>query len=261
MNLINPSHSSSQQDSKLTGKVVLITGASRRIGAIIARHLHVQGMNLVLHYRQSFENARCLQAELCAHRPDSVILLQAELRDTAHLSRLVSQTIEHYGRLDVLINNASVFYPTPIGTVTENQWEELMGSNLKYHFFLSQAAAPYLNETGGCIINLIDIHAERPLKHHSVYCVSKAGLVMLTKSLAKELAPAIRVNAISPGAILWAEEREANVQLQDSIISSTALKRRGEPLDIARVVLFLIRDADYITGEVIAVDGGRTLEQ
>lgn len=248
------------QDYVSREKVVLITGGVKRVGATIARHLHSLGMNLVLHYRHSEKAAHQLQTELQTQRPQSVLLLQADLLHTPKLTRMVQQIIEHYGRLDVLINNASTFYPTPIGQATENHWEDLIGTNVKVPFFLSQAAAPHLTAVQGCIINLVDIHADRPLKQHTIYSTAKAGLVMVTKSLARELGPQVRVNAIAPGAILWPENDLDEVAKQ-RIISSIPLKRHGDPNDIARAVEFLIQDAGYITGHVITIDGGRSLNQ
>lgn len=241
----------------LSNKVVLITGAAHRIGATTARMLHAEGMNILLHYRHSRDAAESLQTELNAIRTDSVHLIQADLHDSARLPALVEQAIQIWGRLDVLINNASSFYATPIGTVTETQWDDLIGSNLKAPFFLSQAAAPYLRQQHGCIVSIVDIHAERPLKEFPVYSMAKAGLVMLTKSLACELGPEVRVNAVAPGAILWPEnlgEKE-----KEKIISRTFLKRQGAPEDIARAILYLIRDAGYMSGQVLTVDGGRSL--
>ena len=241
----------------LTNKVVLITGAAHRIGATTARMLHAEGMNILLHYRHSREAAEALQTELNDLRPDSVSLLQADLHDTQSLSGLVEEAIKIWGRLDVLINNASSFYPTPIGSVTEAQWDDLIGSNLKAPLFLSQAAAPHLRQHQGCIVSIVDIHAERPLKEFPVYSMAKAGLVMLTKSLACELGPEVRVNAVAPGAILWPEHLgEAE---KEKIISRTFLKRQGAPEDIARTILYLIRDAGYVSGQVLTVDGGRSL--
>jgi len=245
---------------QLTDKVGLITGSGKRIGAAIARQLHANGMKIVLHYNHSRAEAQTLQAELNAQRPESVILLSGNLRDLTQLDKMVQQVIEHYERLDVLINNASSFYPTPISKVAESDWEELLGTNLKAPFFLCQAAVPHLQKTHGCIINLADIHALRPLKTHSVYSIAKAGLVMLTKTLANELGPEIRVNAIAPGAILW-PDNDMNDTTKQQIISKIALKCHGNAQDIAKTVLFLVRDANYITGQIIAVDGGRTLNQ
>jgi pteridine reductase len=239
-------------------KTVLLTGGARRIGAAIARTLHRAGMNLALHYRSSGEEAAALRDELNRRRADSVILLQADLRDTASLPALVEQTIARWGRLDALINNASSFYPTPLGRTTEADWDDLLASNLKAPFFLSQAAAPPLRAVEGSIINLVDIYARRPLENHPVYCAAKAGLAMLTRSLAWELGPAVRVNGIAPGAILWPEQ-EISEATKAQLLSRIPLRRRGEPEDIASTVLFLLQDARYITGQIIAVDGGRSL--
>jgi pteridine reductase len=241
----------------LTNKVVLITGAAHRIGATTARMLHAEGMNILLHYRHSREAAEALQAELNDIRPDSVSLLQADLHDTPGLPDLIENAIKVWGQLDVLINNASSFYATPIGTVTEEHWDDLIGSNLKAPLFLSQAAAPYLRQHQGCIVSIVDIHAERPLKEFPVYSMAKAGLVMLTKSLACELGPEVRVNAVAPGAILWPENLGESEK--EKIISRTFLKRQGAPEDIAKAILYLIRDAGYVSGQVLTIDGGRSL--
>src|SRR3569833_3390651 len=240
-----------------TDQVALITGAAQRVGAEIARELHRSGMRVIIHYRASADAAQTLQEELLAARPDSAALLRADLLDTAALPALVAAAEQQWGRLDALINNASSFYPTAIGTITETQWDDLMGSNLKASLFLSQAAAPLLAAQQGNIVNIVDIHAERPLKGYPLYCAAKAGLAMLTKALARELAPTIRVNAVAPGAILWPEH--ASEETRRAIISRTALKRQGDPRDIARTVRFLVTEADYITGQIITVDGGRSL--
>ena len=241
----------------LSNKVVLISGAAHRLGATTARMLHGEGMNILLHYRHSRDAAEALQTELNDIRPDSIKLLQADLHDTQSLPGLIEEAVNAWDRLDVLINNASSFYPTPIGSVTEAQWDDLIGSNLKAPLFLSQAAAPYLRQHQGCIVSIVDIHAERPLKEFPVYSMAKAGLVMLTKSLACELGPEVRVNAVAPGAILWPENLgEAE---KEKIISRTFLKRQGAPDDIARAILYLVRDAGYVSGQVITVDGGRSL--
>lgn len=242
----------------LAGRVALITGAAHRIGAHIARTLHAQGMQLVLHYRNSREAAKKLQQELNEQRPDTVVLVGADLLDHATLAAVVADAHSAWKRLDVLINNASSFYPTPVGSVTETQWNDLFGTNLKAPFFLSQAAAPHLKASRGCIVNIVDIHADRPLKRYPVYSMAKAGLVMLTRALACELGPEVRVNAVAPGAILW-PEHDMDQVTQQRIISRTFLKRQGSPEHIARAVLFLIRDADYTSGQVITVDGGRSL--
>lgn len=244
--------------NNVTGKVALITGAAHRVGAMIARALHAQGMNLVLHYRHSGAAAQQLQTELHAVRAGSVVLVQADLLDTAGLPTLINTALGAWQRLDVLVSNASSFYPTPVGGVTEAQWDDLMGSNLKAPFFLAQAAAPYLAQQHGCVVNIVDIHADRPLKAYPVYSIAKAGLVMLTKALARELGPEVRVNAVAPGAILW-PEHDLDAAAKDYIIARTALKRQGTPHDIAQAVLFLIRDAGYISGHVLTVDGGRSL--
>ena len=241
----------------LANKVALITGAAHRIGAVTARQLHAEGMNILLHYRNSRKAAEALQSELNALRADSVHLIQADLHETNKLPALVDHAIQIWGQLDVLINNASSFYATPVGAVTETQWEDLIGSNLKAPFFLSQAAAPYLQQQHGCIVNIVDIHAERPLKKFPVYSMAKAGLVMLTKSLACELGPEVRVNAVAPGAILWPENLGESEK--EKIISRTFLKRQGAPEDIAGAILYLIRDAGYMSGQVLTVDGGRSL--
>ncbi len=242
----------------LQDRVVLITGAARRVGAVIAETLHQQGMNVVLHYRGSAAAAQALCDTLNRRRPDSAITLACDLRDTDALPALAARAGARWGRLDALVNNASSFYPTPVGTITTQHWDDLLGSNLKAPLFLSQAAAGALRQRSGCIVNITDIHAQRPLKSYPVYSIAKAGLVMLTRSLARELGPEIRVNAVAPGAIMWPEE-EMDEIVKQRIIGRTALKRQGRPVDVARAVLFLIRDADYISGEVIAVDGGRLL--
>lgn len=246
------------QKGTLHDQVVLITGGVQRIGAVIARTLHKEGARLVLHYRGSRDAAHALQNELNALRADSVVLVRADLLDQAALPAVIGDALATWGRLDVLINNASSFYPTHLGSVTATEWDDLMGTNLKAPFFLSQAAAPHLKQQRGCIVNIADIHADRPLKRFPVYSIAKAGLVMLTKSLACEMGPEVRVNAIAPGAILW-PEREIDEVTQQRIVSRTFLKRQGDPEDIARAVLFLIRDANYTSGQVITVDGGRSL--
>ncbi len=249
-----------QNPESLAGRCALITGAAHRIGAAIARTLHAVGMDLVLHYRSSARAAETLQGELQTQRADSVRLIQADLHDTTRLDPLIAETVDFKGRLDLLVNNASSFYPTPLAEADEAVWDDLIGSNLKAPFFLSRAAAPHLQRTEGCIINLVDIHAQRPLKDHPIYSVAKAGNAMLVKSLARELGPEVRVNGVAPGAILWPEQGLAP-ETQEEILSRTALKRAGSPDDIAKTLLFLVRDADYITGQILAVDGGRTLQQ
>ncbi len=244
--------------ASLAGRAALITGAAQRIGATTARMLHSAGLDLTLHYRSSAADAQALAEALNAQRAESVQLLRADLLNTAELPGLVEKCVERWGRLDVLVNNASSFYPTALGSVTETEWQDLLGTNLKAPFFLTQAAAPHLREQHGCVINMVDIHAKRPLKGYPVYSIAKAGLVSMTRALARELGPEVRVNAVAPGAILW-PERGMDEALRREIISRTALKRPGEPEDIARAILFLIRDALYTTGEVLVVDGGRSL--
>ena len=241
-------------------KVALITGGARRVGAAIGRLLHQGDMNLMVHYRSSAEAARALQTELAARRPDSVALVQADLLNAASLPAMVNETLQQFGRLDVLINNASSFFPTVIGEITEREWDDLVGTNLKTPLFLSQAAAPHLRKSHGCIVNIIDIHADRPMRNYLVYSLAKGGLVALTRSLAAELGPEVRVNGVSPGAILWPEdERWSDELARQRIVQTTLLKRMGDPEDIARTVRFLVFDAPYVTGQVIAVDGGRSI--
>ena len=244
--------------NQLAGKVALITGGAKRLGNAIAHALHQQGAQLVIHYRSSQASAETLVAELNALRPHSAIALSCDLLDTHTLPQLIRGTIQQFGRLDILINNASSFYPTPIGSINEQQWDDLLGSNLKAPLFLAQAAAPHLRATQGLILNMVDIHAQRPLPEHTVYCLAKAGLVMLTKSLARELGPDIRVNAIAPGPVLWPEQ-EMSSGLQQEIISKTALKRQGTPQDIALAALYFAKDAPYVTGQILAIDGGRSI--
>ncbi|MDH3342169.1 MAG: pteridine reductase [Gammaproteobacteria bacterium] len=248
----------STPEKTMNKKVVLITGGAKRIGAETARTLHSAGMNIVIHYRSSQQEADELVYELNELRADSAHVVQADLDDELAYGKLIEDTVEKWGQLDVLINNASSFFPTEIGSITLGHWHNLMNSNLKAPLFLSQAATPFLKETRGCIINMVDIHAFRPMKKHPVYCAAKAGLAMLTQSLAKELGPEIRVNGIGPGAILW-PENDMDESTKQHIIERTALKRHGEPKDIAKAILFLVRDADYITGHIVPVDGGRSL--
>jgi pteridine reductase len=239
------------------GKVVLITGGAKRVGAATCRRLHSAGANLMLHYRVSAGEARLLQAELNHQRKDSVALIQADLLDTAKLPAMVEQTVQSFGRLDALVNNASSFFQTPVGEITAAAWEDLIGTNLRAPLFLAQAAAPALRKALGAIVNITDIHAERPLKNYVVYSVAKAGLVGLTRSLARELAPEVRVNAVAPGPILWPDDESFDELSRQRIISHTPLKREGTPEDIAKAVHFLLADATYVTGETINVDGGR----
>jgi pteridine reductase len=239
------------------GKVVLITGGAKRVGAAICRKLHAAGANLMLHYRASAGEARLLQAELNHQRKDSVALIQADLLDLGKLPSLIDQTVQTFGRLDALINNAASFYPTPVGDISAEDWDNLIGADLRAPLFISQAAAPALKKTGGAIVNITDIHAERPLKNYVLYSIAKAGLVGLTRSLARELAPEVRVNAVAPGPILWPDDESFDELSRQRIISHTPLKREGTPEDVARAVLFLLVDAPYVTGETINVDGGR----
>jgi pteridine reductase len=244
-------------DNPLDDKVALITGGAHRLGAAVARTLHAEGMKLVIHYLTSEKAAHALQQELHQNRPDSVMLVRGDLNNGEKpLKNLVYETVDSFDRLDVLINNASRFYPTPLGQATEESWDDLVGTNLKAPFFLAQAAAPHLKKTAGCIVNIADIYGDRPLKNYPIYSLAKAGLIMLTKSLARELGPTVRANAIAPGVILWPEVGMDEMSKQ-RIISRTPLKRSGEPEDIARTALFLIRDGSFITGQVIGVDGGR----
>jgi pteridine reductase len=241
-------------------KVALITGGARRVGAAVCRSLHGAGLDLMVHYRSSADDARALQAELNAVRPESVALVQADLLNISSLPTMVNDTVRQFGRLDVLINNASSYYPTPVGEVGEDEWEDLMGTNLKTPLFLSQAAAPHLKRNHGCIVNIVDIHADRPMRNYLVYSVAKGGLLALTRALASELGPEVRVNGVSPGVILWPEdERWSDEVARQRIIHTTLLKRVGEPEDIARTVRFLVLDAPYVTGQIIAVDGGRSI--
>ncbi len=239
-------------------KVVLITGGAKRVGAAICRRMHASGANLMLHYRASAGEARLLQAELNGVRADSVALIQADLLDIAKLPSLVDQTVQRFGRLDALVNNASSFFSTPMGEILPAQWEDLIGTNVRAPLFLSQAAAAALRKSQGAIVNITDIHGERPLRHYVVYSIAKAALTGLTRSLARELAPEVRVNAVAPGPILWPDDAEQFDEVsRQRIISHTPLKREGTPDDIARAVHFLLEDAPYVTGETINVDGGR----
>lgn len=244
----------------MQGKVVLVTGGAKRVGAAISRRLHAAGANIALHYRSSAHDALALQAELNALRPDSVLCVQADLLNLPDLPRLVYEAISHFGRLDGLVNNASSFYATTLEEADEAHWNDLLGTNLKAPLFLAQAAASELRLRGGAIVNIVDIHAERPMQGHLLYSVAKAGLVALTKALAQELAPQVRVNAVAPGVIVWPEQGDwDNEARRQQIVAHTLLKREGEPDDIAKTVQFLLSQAPYITGQVIAVDGGRSI--
>jgi Dehydrogenases with different specificities (related to short-chain alcohol dehydrogenases) len=242
----------------LVDRCVLVTGGARRLGAAIARRLHAGGASVAVHYRSSAAEAAALVESLNAARPRSAASFACDLRDLDALPRLVTDVVDRFGRLDVLVNNASSFYPTPVGTITSAQFADLVDTNLRAPLFLSQAATPALRETHGLILNMADIHGERPLRHHTAYSAAKAGLVMLTKSLARELGPEIRVNAIAPGPILWPEHGMTD-DLRREIVSKTALGRSGSPDDIARAAWFFAAEAPFVTGQVLAIDGGRSL--
>ncbi len=236
----------------------MVTGASRRIGAAIATRLHEAGAQVAIHYRESIDEARGLRDALAGARGGSAEIFRADLRENDQRNKLVTSVVDWSGGLDILVNNASSFYPTPIGSITDEQWSDLLDTNLKAPLFLAQAACPHLRKRGGAIVNLIDVHAKRPLRHHAVYGAAKAGLAMLTRSLAKDLAPEVRVNGVAPGAIMW-PERGMTREVKQKIIEQIPLKRSGLPEDIASCVLYLVRDAVYVTGEIIAVDGGRSI--
>ena len=243
------------------GKVVLVTGGAKRVGAAICRMLHYAGASVAVHYRSSRAEAEALAAELNALRAGSVHCFQADLLQTPSLPALVQQIVQHFRRLDAVINNASSFYPTPLGEISGADWDDLIGTNLRAPLFLAQAAASELRHNHGAIVNIVDIHAERPMQGHLLYSIAKTGLSGLTRALAQELAPFVRVNAVAPGVILWPEgQHEWNdPDVRDRIIAHTLLKREGDPEDIARTVRFLLEDAPYITGQTIAVDGGRSI--
>jgi len=243
----------------LTGRVVLITGAAKRVGAAIARRLHGHGAQLMLHYHSAEQDALALQAELNAVRENSAAMVQANLLDDAGLPEIIRNTLTRFERLDALVNNASTFFTTPVGEISPQHWDNLIGTNLKAPLFLAQAAAPHLKKTGGVIVNITDIHAERPLKNYLVYSVAKAGLAGLTRALARELGPEVRVNGVAPGPIMWPEDGSFDEVTRQRVISHTLLRRTGEPDDVARAVYYLIADAPYVTGQIIAVDGGRSV--
>lgn len=238
--------------------VALITGAAKRVGATIARTLHAAGYDLALHYRHSQAEMATLCAELERARAGSALSVQGDLADLAQLSRIMETGIARFGRLDALVNNASSFFPTPIGSVTAAQWDDLFNSNARAPLFLAQAAAPALRAASGAIVNIVDIYAQRPLARHPVYSMAKAALAMMTMALAKELAPEVRVNGVAPGAVLWPESGKAYAD-QAGLIAGTPLRRAGSPQDVATAVLFLLRDAKFTTGQIIAVDGGRSV--
>lgn len=254
---VSINHNSNAQHNN---KVVLITGGAKRVGAAISRRLHAEGFNLMIHYRHSQAEATDLQSALNQQRPNSVAITQADLLDTARLPDLISHTVDHFGQLDVLINNASTYYPTELGDINAKNWDDLVGSNLKAPLFLSQAAAVPLTKQQGVIINITDMHVERPKKGYIIYSVAKAGLVTLTQSLAHELSPHVRVNAVAPGPVLWPENNpQFDEDYRQKVINQTLLKRVGEAEDVAKAVKFLVADAPFITGHVLAVDGGRSL--
>jgi pteridine reductase len=241
----------------MTRKTVLITGAAHRIGAAIARDLHAHGMDVIIHYNTSAEPARTLAAELNGRRGDSAFLIRADLTGAVDYDAVIGEAVACTGSLHVLVNNASRFYPTPLGETTREQWQDIMESNLQAPFFLSQACVPRLRETRGCIINMTDIYGSIPLGNYTVYSAAKAGLIMLTRSMARELAPEIRVNGISPGSVLWPEGMSDAAK--EAVLRQVSLGRRGTPQDIANGVRFLIEDAAYMTGQVLNIDGGRSL--
>ncbi len=242
----------------MNGKTVLVTGAAKRIGSAIAREVHAAGANVMLHYRSAAAEAESLVAEFNALRPDSAACLAADLLDIDALPPLVLKTVARFGRLDALVNNASSFFATPLGEIDLSAWDILIGSNLKAPLFLTQAAAPYLRAAHGAVVNITDIHAERPLAGYPLYCAAKAGLLGLTRALAIEMAPSVRVNAVAPGPILWPDDDAFDHAARDQIVAHTLLRREGSPQDIARAVRFLLDDASYVTGQVINVDGGRS---
>jgi len=239
-------------------RVAIVTGAARRIGATIVETLHQRGLKVLIHYRGSESHAESLAATLNERRASSAVIVGEDLAETGAPARIAQAALDHFGRIDVLINNASAFFPTPIGEATQAHWDELMASNLRAPFFLSQACAPHLARRGGAIVNLVDIHALVPLSRHPIYVQAKAGLVMQTRTLAKDLAPSIRVNAVAPGAILW-PENDDSPEAADAILERIPLGHQGRPEDIAGTVCFLALDAPYITGQILAVDGGRML--
>lgn len=243
----------------LNDKVAIVTGAARRVGAAIARHLHAHGARVLLHHRGSEAEAAALEAEFNALREGSAWRVKADLLAHAAPELLVRSALERFGRVDLLVNNASSFFPTALGEIDDRSWEDLVGTNVKAPLLLSQAAAPELAKSRGAIINIVDIHAERPLKGYVVYTIAKAALAALTRSLAMELAPDVRVNGVAPGAIAWPEDGQFPPEVRKHIIDDTLLGRLGDPEDIARAVLFLAADAPYVTGQIIAVDGGRSI--
>jgi pteridine reductase len=249
---------SAHPDTRLSGKTAFITGAARRVGAAIARVLHGAGANIVLHYRSSADDATEVARELNRARAGSATTVSGDLLEIENLPALARSASEAFGGLDILVNNASSFYPTPVGDITEIDWDDLIGTNLKAPLFLTQAAAPALHANRGLVLNLADIHGMRPLRRHPVYSIAKAGLIMLTRSLARELGPHVRVNAIAPGPVMWPEDG-MDTALQADIIDRTALKRIGSATDVARAALFFAAEAPYVTGQILAIDGGRSI--
>lgn len=245
-------------DQTLEDRVAFVTGGARRIGAAIAGALHDAGAKVVVHYRGSRAEAEAIRAQLDGRNAGRVALVRGDLLDTAGLPALVNRAADAFGGIDLLVNNASTFFPTPVGEITESQWDDLVGTNLKAPLFLVQAALPWLRQRRGMVINLVDIHARRPLADHPVYCAAKAGLAMLTAALARDLGPEVRVNGIAPGAILWPEAGVSD-QEKAAILAEVPLRRAGSPEDVAACAVFLARDAGYINGQVIAVDGGRSV--
>ncbi|RDV27518.1 pteridine reductase [Alteromonas aestuariivivens] len=241
----------------VSNPVVLITGAARRIGATLARHMHQAGYRVIIHYQHSASQASLLADELNAQRPNSALTLSADLCDINQVESLAERASTAFGQVDVLVNNASSFYPTPVGNITAQDWHLLVGSNVQGPLFLSQALLPSLRREGGSIINLIDMHIDRPLPKHSVYCLAKSALASLTRSLANELAPAVRVNGIAPGAILW-PERELDDAEKNALLATVPLGKLGDPQAIAQALDYLLK-ADYVTGQILYVDGGRSI--
>lgn len=242
----------------LNGKVALVTGGAKRVGAAIVRRLHAAGAQVALHYRGSEADAARLEAELLAARAGSAVRLRRDLLEPDAAELLVAAAVERFGRLDLLVNNASIFYPRSMGRIEPRHWDELVGANLRAPLFVSQAAAPHLRQARGAIVNITDIHAERPLKGFLVYSVAKAGLAALTRALALELAPEVRVNAVAPGAIAWPEDGKFDNAERARIVATTPLGRIGDPVDIAQAVHFLA-SAHFVTGQTVAVDGGRSV--
>lgn len=240
------------------GRVALVTGGARRVGRAIVGSLHAAGFTVVIHANRSLDQAGKLRDALAAQRPGSADAVRCDLLKVGELAPLIEHVVSKHGRLDALINNASTFHTSPIGSTTEAHWDDLVGSNLKAPFFLSQAAAPALRRSRGCIVNIVDIHARKPMRDYALYCAAKAGLAMLTLALARDLGPEVRVNGVAPGAVLW-PEAPMDDKVKAEIIATTTLKRAGEPDDVARTVRFLVCDAPYISGQVIAVDGGRSI--